>query len=494
MFRFVKNNNKGITLVALIVTIIVLLILASITLATLSGDHGIITHAENAKNKTEQSEQKENQIINDILGYVNSINGVTPPIGDNTVPGGTTCTHSWNTGVVTTAATCTSTGIRTKTCTKCGATTTELIAKDANNHSGTLVKTATSVTTSETINNASLYYTSISYAPTITDPIYHKVTQKYNCCGATVGNDTYELHSGIEGTVTDNIDDGVEPEYSGFYNVCPDCSADINGVAALCLDEGYNATELNHPNTTDISIAATNGHSWSVVEPAGNIYLYSIAHEHYDGWFYDALADGTLREDSGLTCYCHWWEKYLEEEPGTDPNPNPGGSDLYTITLDVTDDYISWNDPAQSKVDYDLSNQITYELYVNGTLKNDFYYPSEGTYWSRELLHIHDNGLYMVKGYFEGELISQGSVTWDCTHSSVTHFSGLIHKCDTCGDYLECTPGSIGITAYTNKYGYIPELGLVDRTEEAWNAMYTFWECDECGEHGYYKNEQSGTV
>ena len=40
----------------------------------------------------------------------------------------TTCTHSYNSGVITKAATCTVAGVRTYTCTKCGATKTESIA------------------------------------------------------------------------------------------------------------------------------------------------------------------------------------------------------------------------------------------------------------------------------------------------------------------------------------------------------------------------------
>lgn len=35
----IKNNNKGITLIALVITIIVLLILAGVTIAALTGDN-----------------------------------------------------------------------------------------------------------------------------------------------------------------------------------------------------------------------------------------------------------------------------------------------------------------------------------------------------------------------------------------------------------------------------------------------------------------------
>ena len=43
-----RNNNKGITLIALIITIVVLLVLASVAIAAIKGD-GIISHAKNAK-------------------------------------------------------------------------------------------------------------------------------------------------------------------------------------------------------------------------------------------------------------------------------------------------------------------------------------------------------------------------------------------------------------------------------------------------------------
>ena len=46
-----KNNQKGITLVALVITIIVLLILAGVTIASLSGDNGLMTKGVKARNE-----------------------------------------------------------------------------------------------------------------------------------------------------------------------------------------------------------------------------------------------------------------------------------------------------------------------------------------------------------------------------------------------------------------------------------------------------------
>ncbi len=55
----VKENQKGITLIALVITIIVLLILASVSIAMLIGDNGILTRASDAKIETALGTVKE---------------------------------------------------------------------------------------------------------------------------------------------------------------------------------------------------------------------------------------------------------------------------------------------------------------------------------------------------------------------------------------------------------------------------------------------------
>ena len=57
--RKLKNNNKGITLIALVITIIVLLILAGLAIATLTGDNGILTKAASSKEKTDKASAEE---------------------------------------------------------------------------------------------------------------------------------------------------------------------------------------------------------------------------------------------------------------------------------------------------------------------------------------------------------------------------------------------------------------------------------------------------
>ena len=66
----IKNNNYGITLIALVITVIVLLILAGISISMLSGDNSILSRAGEAKIKTEKESARE-QIGLEVLGSFN---------------------------------------------------------------------------------------------------------------------------------------------------------------------------------------------------------------------------------------------------------------------------------------------------------------------------------------------------------------------------------------------------------------------------------------
>ena len=54
-----KNNNYGITLIALVITVIVLLILAGISISMLSGDNSILSRATQARTKTGNAQDEE---------------------------------------------------------------------------------------------------------------------------------------------------------------------------------------------------------------------------------------------------------------------------------------------------------------------------------------------------------------------------------------------------------------------------------------------------
>ena len=89
------NNNKGITLIALVITIIVLLILAGVTINLTLGENGIFRTAEQAgKNYTQAQEQElaglanfENT-INNIIAGTGSGNTNTPPSEEVDIPEG----------------------------------------------------------------------------------------------------------------------------------------------------------------------------------------------------------------------------------------------------------------------------------------------------------------------------------------------------------------------------------------------------------------------
>lgn len=59
MKKYIKHNNLGITLIALVITISVLLILAGITIAILTGESGLLIKANNAREITQKEEIKE---------------------------------------------------------------------------------------------------------------------------------------------------------------------------------------------------------------------------------------------------------------------------------------------------------------------------------------------------------------------------------------------------------------------------------------------------
>lgn len=55
-----KEQDKGITLIALVVTVIVLLVLASVVIRMITGDDGILNKASEAKTKTAIAQETEN--------------------------------------------------------------------------------------------------------------------------------------------------------------------------------------------------------------------------------------------------------------------------------------------------------------------------------------------------------------------------------------------------------------------------------------------------
>lgn len=66
-----KENQKGITLIALVVTIVVLLILAGVSVNILLGNGGLIQRAETAKSKMNEAQKSEKQELDNIESLIN---------------------------------------------------------------------------------------------------------------------------------------------------------------------------------------------------------------------------------------------------------------------------------------------------------------------------------------------------------------------------------------------------------------------------------------
>ena len=106
MKKRIKNQNNGITLIALVVTVVVLMILAGISIGMLTGDNGIINQAKQGKEETEISEEKE--IINisvtqamdaDVMGNIEK-DKLQEKLNSNTNDGATEVIDSGDTLVV----------------------------------------------------------------------------------------------------------------------------------------------------------------------------------------------------------------------------------------------------------------------------------------------------------------------------------------------------------------------------------------------------------
>ena len=89
LFKKIKKQMQGITLIALVVTVIVLLILAGVAINLTVGDNGLFRRAQNAADTwelAEQNEQSEMEQAGDFIDdYANNISkrvdGVPIPKG-----------------------------------------------------------------------------------------------------------------------------------------------------------------------------------------------------------------------------------------------------------------------------------------------------------------------------------------------------------------------------------------------------------------------------
>ena len=103
------RKNKGITLIALIITIIVMLILVAVSVNVLINSN-IIGQAEKAAKGYKTAYEQEQTRIDELMEEWNRL--------EQDQESG--CVHNWGEWQTVTPATCTETGTKTRTCTKCG--------------------------------------------------------------------------------------------------------------------------------------------------------------------------------------------------------------------------------------------------------------------------------------------------------------------------------------------------------------------------------------
>ena len=102
-------KNKGITLIALIITIVIMLILVAVSVNVLINSN-IIGQAEKAAKGYKTAYEQEQTRIDELMEEWNRL--------EQDQESG--CVHNWGEWQTVTPATCTETGTKTRTCTKCG--------------------------------------------------------------------------------------------------------------------------------------------------------------------------------------------------------------------------------------------------------------------------------------------------------------------------------------------------------------------------------------
>ena len=117
------RKNKGITLIALIITIVIMLILVAVSVNIIINSN-IIGQAEKAAEGYKIAYEQEQTRIDELMEEWNRL--------EQDQESG--CVHNWGEWQTVTPATCTETGTKTRTCTKCGKVETIIIQALGHNY------------------------------------------------------------------------------------------------------------------------------------------------------------------------------------------------------------------------------------------------------------------------------------------------------------------------------------------------------------------------
>ena len=129
------------------------------------------------------------------------------------------CSHTWNAGTITTAATCTTAGVRTYTCTKCGETKTEAI--DALGHDMVTDAAAVPATCTETGLTEGSHCSRCDYvvAPTVTSALGHDYQETVVAATEEAGGYTEHTCSRCGDSYRDNETDPLACPSKDFTDV-----------------------------------------------------------------------------------------------------------------------------------------------------------------------------------------------------------------------------------------------------------------------------------
>ena len=211
----------------------------------------------------------------------------------------TTTSHKWDDGVVTQAATCTSTGVMTYTCKDCNGTKTATISKDSSNHTGTINTTYQNV-----------------------DETNHAVVKTYSCCGASTSSEeahdwdvtnttdsTCTSEGKIEYACTKNCGatktETIAKKDHNYTDTCPTCGTE-NVICSVCDDiKVHTCTVHIHSYVGTVVTAATctSAGTMKYTCDCGESYTAEIAAtgHSYGDWSNTVeptcSTDGTARRD-----------------------------------------------------------------------------------------------------------------------------------------------------------------------------------------------------
>lgn len=319
------------------------------------------------------------------------------------------CSHTYNSGKITKAATCTNAGVKTFTCTKCGATKTEAISATGHNYGNwTVSKAATCIATgtekrscsgcgnAETRNIAKTNhkYKSKVVTPTCID--YEKVQYTCEICNHTYyenSNDKYSSWSTTKPTGVDEalIESKTQYRYSNYEQITS-YEASLSGYAKI-------SSSWKKTNTGSVKYVK----SW----PSG----FSTSHRLYSDYNksaksnYENTTNKLVVTDDQISgyLYFHWCRGTYEYGPRnrkstpeytsecnafhaffstTSPNSLTAagdGSYSYSNGDCCKDSYWYYYIPVYTQTYSEYKNLFTYERWTNWSDWSDTVYSSNST-------------------------------------------------------------------------------------------------------------------